>query len=160
MAKTAKVNLDSLGWKLDPVLDSYVTPNGLTLDRSMVERLSTKELAKLLLQPGYGWKPPIMVAGNSVRNDDDELSPWKRWHITPDDRSRPPEKRWSLYVKLAMRLNLPEGETFGFDNLNICEAPNKVFVFIVMGDDAVILEDEPSMFPSDRLVAKIRLLQK
>jgi hypothetical protein len=74
------------------------------------------------------------------------------------DRHMRPRKRWSAYDKLAMRLNTHEGEKIGgIEHLNIFEGPNYVFVFIVHGEKAIILEDDVALFPSDGLIGRFRL---
>lgn len=82
-----------------------------------------------------------------------------------DDRKNgtnqlPMHRPYSSYEKLAMRLNMPRGATFGFDWMNIYEGPNTVFVFIVQGEKAIILEDPVALFPSDKIVAQVRLMQE
>jgi hypothetical protein len=74
-------------------------------------------------------------------------------NIFQTDRTRP----WSPYEKLAMRLNVPRGEEMPCDNCHIVSSPNKTFVFVVKGDKALILEDDPFLFPSDRLVGQFLL---
>lgn len=71
--------------------------------------------------------------------------------------SWPPPKKWSPYDKLKMRLGLQEADTFGLDYCHVFEGPNRTFLFMVKGNNAIILEDEPSIFPSDTLLAQFRL---
>lgn len=59
---------------------------------------------------------------------------------------------------LAYRLRLDEGVMHPFEFINLHITDEKAFVFIVKKGEAVILEDDPSMFPSDKLVASLRLL--
>jgi hypothetical protein len=37
---------------------------------------------------------------------------------------------------------------------------SKVFVFVVQGEQATIIEDDWDLFPSDKLITQLRLLQK
>ena len=68
--------------------------------------------------------------------------------------------RWSPYDRLKARLNLPPSEDFGLDYCHIFESPNLVFVFVVNGNNAAVLEDDPGLFPSDKLIAQFRLFQE
>lgn len=61
---------------------------------------------------------------------------------------------------LAMRLRLLEGETFPYQDLFTSLAGDKVFVFVVQDNQAVTLEDNATMFPSDQLITQLRLLDK
>ena len=61
---------------------------------------------------------------------------------------------------LAMRLRLSEGEKFPFDDIHTSLGKEKVFVFVVQNDQAVTLEDDPLMFPSDLLITQLRLIAK
>src|SRR5262245_54905595 len=58
---------------------------------------------------------------------------------------------WGPYDKLKMRLNMARVDNFGLDCCTIFEGPNTTFVFVVKGEKALILEDQPSIFPSDKL---------
>lgn len=62
---------------------------------------------------------------------------------------------------LSLRLRIQEG-TFpkSFTDLHTALAGDKVYVFIVKGADAVTLEDNAGLFPSDALVTQIRLLME
>lgn len=58
---------------------------------------------------------------------------------------------------LAFRL---KGNSFvySFEHISLHMSEKTTFIFIVKGGQAVILEDEVEMFPSDKLVAAIKLL--
>jgi len=75
------------------------------------------------------------------------------------DRPQFPGKQWTPYEKLKMRLNLTPGDTFGLDYCNIFESPNRTYVFVVKGDKALVLEDDPNLFPSDSLVGQFQLFR-
>lgn len=47
-----------------------------------------------------------------------------------------------------------------FDNAFVHVGTETAFVFVVKGDKAVKLEDDASMFPSDQLITKLRLLKE
>lgn len=59
---------------------------------------------------------------------------------------------------LAMRLHMPEGAKLPFPYMSTALTNDKVFVFLVIDGQAVTLSDERAIFPSDGLVAQIRLL--
>lgn len=59
---------------------------------------------------------------------------------------------------LAMRLRFVPGERYPFEFINCHRNDTKAFVFVVKNGQAVTLEDDGNMFPSDELVAKLRLL--
>lgn len=61
---------------------------------------------------------------------------------------------------LAMRLRIKEGEQFPFDHIDTALGKEKVFVFIMQNDQAVVLEDDPFLFPSDTLMTQLRLIAK
>jgi hypothetical protein len=72
---------------------------------------------------------------------------------------RPIEKtKFNPYTKLKMRLDLGMNEDLEF-HCNIFTGPNKIFVFVAHGDKALILEDDPFLFPSDKLVGQIQLFR-
>jgi len=59
---------------------------------------------------------------------------------------------------LAGRLRIKQGQIMPFQFCQ-CFVSDKVAVlFLVINERAITLEDEPHMFPSDKLVAEIRLL--
>jgi len=66
---------------------------------------------------------------------------------------------WRLYA-LAMRLRVREGHKLPFQHLSTALAGDKVFVFVVVKDQAVTLEDDHLLFPSDTLITQLRLLQE
>lgn len=61
---------------------------------------------------------------------------------------------------IGMRLRVPPGAMFPFDALETHYAGEKVFIFAVVDDKPVVLEDESALFPSDALVTQLRLIQK
>lgn len=61
---------------------------------------------------------------------------------------------------IGMRMRLPEGGSFPFQHISTALGDEKVFVFIVQDNTAVIIEDDRYLFPSDTLVAQLRLIQK
>ena len=61
---------------------------------------------------------------------------------------------------IAMRLRIREGQKMPYQDLFTSLAGDKVFVFVVQDNQAVTLEDEATMFPSDQLITQLRLLDK
>ena len=61
---------------------------------------------------------------------------------------------------VAMRLRLREGENMPFQYFATALAGDKVFVFVVQDGQAVVLEDDAPLFPSDKLITQLRLLEK
>ena len=61
---------------------------------------------------------------------------------------------------LAMRLRVPEGHNFPYQDLFTSLAGDRVFVFVVQDNQAVTLEDSSALFPSDTLITQLRLLDK
>jgi hypothetical protein len=56
---------------------------------------------------------------------------------------------------IEMRL----GERHGFDHLTVYGAKEKTFVFIAHKGQGQILEDDPALFPSDKLITQLRLIK-
>ena len=61
---------------------------------------------------------------------------------------------------IYMRLRIPEGGNHPFQYMSSAYAGDKVFVFVVQDNQAVTLEDDATMFPSDQLITQLRLLEK
>lgn len=61
---------------------------------------------------------------------------------------------------LAMRLRISEGHQLPFQHLSTAWTGEKVFVFVVEHDQAVTLEDDANLFPSDVLITQLRLIAK
>lgn len=59
---------------------------------------------------------------------------------------------------IAMRLRVPPGQKLPFDHVNAYLSDKVAAVFIVQNGKVVVLEDEPAIFPSDKLIAELRLL--
>lgn len=59
---------------------------------------------------------------------------------------------------IGMRLRLTQGERFPFDHFNTAHSGDKVFAFLVVKGQPVVLEDESVMFPSDTFMTQIRML--
>jgi hypothetical protein len=76
----------------------------------------------------------------------------------PPDLRDPVENENIRDRMLRMRLRIPEGQLPPYQHLNTALAGDKVFVFVVNRDEAVILEDSRDLFPSDDLVTQLRLI--
>lgn len=88
----------------------------------------------------------------------DTISDYRRYQNAPSlTNINADESRMRM---IYMRLRLLEGEKFPFDSLNTSLGKEKVFVFVVQDDKAVILEDSVDLFPSDTLITQLRLIQK
>ncbi len=72
------------------------------------------------------------------------------------------DARWQLpYTPnqmLEMRLRARLNEMF--EHVNVFKSKTGVHIFVVQGGEAVVLGDDPAMFPSDSLVSQLRLLAK
>jgi len=71
---------------------------------------------------------------------------------------QPETPKWTAYQKLAMRMDWTDKHPFHFLNVVLAADKAKHYVIIVTQVDAVIMEDDSAMFPSDDLVSKIRLM--
>ncbi len=63
-----------------------------------------------------------------------------------------------LCMMIAMRMRWPEGRTLPMSYLSAHQTEDTVFVFMVHNKQAVVIEDEAIMFPSDALITKLRLM--
>jgi hypothetical protein len=81
-------------------------------------------------------------------------------------QAAPPEY-WAPMEKLSMRMNWPyprRDNPIGwappkpFNHLDIFATPEKVLIFVVHNHNHVTIEDDPSLFPSDELITKLRLM--
>lgn len=64
--------------------------------------------------------------------------------------------------KLSMRMGWYGSRIKTFEHIDIVALPSKVLVWAITNGDfqSVVIEDDPSMFPSDTLVTQLRLLEK
>ena len=73
-----------------------------------------------------------------------------------------PAYRFSFEEMLAMRMRWPRDVyvTVGY-RVRIEKSNDKVLVWVIMDNgEYVVLEDDEAMFPSDALVAKLKLMEK
>lgn len=61
-------------------------------------------------------------------------------------------------AQLAMRLRWKEYEAPPFNFINVYLSDTSAFIFIAHKGQAIVLEDDPVLYPSDTLVTKIRVL--
>lgn len=62
--------------------------------------------------------------------------------------------------KILIRLNITEGEYFPFDHLDAVPiSEGKMVVFVVYKGQHTIIEDDAHLFPSDTLIAQLRVLR-
>jgi hypothetical protein len=138
--------LERQGWTFDYRRDGMIAPGGRFLPSSDIANLDPtfKEVYQQTpYAPGVSRAPGGPVA--STRFVDPPPFPGKKWNV---------------YEKLKMRLNLTVGDSFGLDYCHIWEGPNRTFCFVVKGDKALVLEDSPSLFPSDSFIGQFRLFQE
>lgn len=84
------------------------------------------------------------------------MSEWIATSQVADDIST---DSWRMRA-LAMRLRISEGHQLPFQHLSTAWTGEKVFVFVVEHDQAVTLEDDANLFPSDVLITQLRLIAK
>lgn len=61
---------------------------------------------------------------------------------------------------LVWRLRLRMGEPLPWQHISTCYLEGNVFIFVVANNKAVILEDDPLLYPSDALISALRLLSE
>ncbi len=63
---------------------------------------------------------------------------------------------------LCMRMRWdPRGNIVAFDHIAVHSAGDKVFVWVITKDaQAVTIEDDAALYPSDALVTKLRMMQQ
>jgi hypothetical protein len=69
----------------------------------------------------------------------------------------PKSDTWSPYEKLAMRLGVPKGRTIGADCFHIHVGKQLTHILLVRNDQSTVLTDDNNLYPSDTLLAKVRL---
>ena len=151
------------GWRKDPLRDGLMSPEGAfvpsttiiqheqTFMSSLLKAGKADKAADFLDAFAYSMAgagvPPPPQPGDLYVNVGSHFEP-----VTPDS------KKYSPYSKLKMRLDMGPKDELGF-HCNIVPGPNKIHIFVAKGDKALILEDDVFLFPSDKLVAQIRLWQ-
>lgn len=76
---------------------------------------------------------------------------------------RTPPRLFSLHDMLCMRMRWHNIEDVrnGFDHVAVHSAGDRVFVWVITKDtQTVTMEDDETLFPSDALITKLRLLQQ
>lgn len=147
--------LESLGWTRSEYSLEMISPEGV--------RVSCQKIADLdpTFRAAYQQKKTADQIADAFAKNLPKYAPHENYApgVSPLQGSRPitPPRRWTPYQKLAMRLGVQEGETFGVDYCHIFEGPNTTFVFVVKNDKALVLEDLPALFPSDHMVAQFQL---
>lgn len=110
---------------------------------------------------------------NTAVPEEDEYGTPYRYLNTPEqfDTNQPRNDLMSSNVQpmtlLAMRMGwggFASNVEFGsdtrppFNHVSIHRSDKRTFVFVVHNEEAITLEDETSMFPSDSLVTRLRML--
>ena len=70
----------------------------------------------------------------------------------------PNSQRLSPYGMIVMRMRWVNGQQIPFAHMSVATRQDVVYVFVVTDTSYVVLEDDPNMFPSDKLVTALRLL--
>ena len=65
---------------------------------------------------------------------------------------------YALLSMIAMRLHISGELRLLFQGISVLEGSSKVFVFVLQHDKPAIIEDDSTLFPSDTLIAALRLL--
>jgi hypothetical protein len=73
----------------------------------------------------------------------------------PVDADREIQKRNQM---IGMRMRIPDGALMPFEFIKTHDTGEKVMVFLVTKGQAVTLEDNSDLFPSDKLITQLRLL--
>lgn len=70
------------------------------------------------------------------------------------------EPTLSTVQMIAARMNRGDaGAKLPHDFIQVHFTPSKVLVFVVQGEQYSVLEDEPDLFPSDKLITQLRLIR-
>ena len=128
-------------WNKNTAVTATSTPNSIS-DAERMYREGMINQAMLLPERRIVASPSNVFGGYKPDYADLIESPRSRHHM------------------LAMRLRITEGARMPFDDLHTSLGKEKVFVFIVQNDQAVTLEDDRNLFPSDTLVTQLRLIAK
>jgi hypothetical protein len=78
------------------------------------------------------------------------------YSATPYTNDSPP----ALLRMIGMRLRRAEGASLGFEQLYPVRSGEKVCTMVIQDGVAQIIEDEWVLFPSDRFITQLRLLEK
>jgi hypothetical protein len=100
--------------------------------------LSRRDFDKLLRKANER----MMGRGKSERTFGLNELGYLLWRLDPTKQSQKPGEIW----------NNP------FEYIDVYECGEKVFIFLVHNEQALTFEDTLSLYPSDELVAKLRLL--
>lgn len=118
--------------------------------------------------------PPATMAAMPPEND--EFGTPYRWLNFPEQYDRNAYENGDFMSSnvqpmtlLAMRMgwggyatavNFGDDTQPPFDHVSLHRGKEKVFVFVVTNGQSVTIEDETSMFPSDSLVTRLRMLNE
>lgn len=109
--------------------------------------------------PSAPLSPAFKPGDQLIVDPNGNLLPMAMPYINPPQID-PYSNRPSLEAMIFMRMGwVSAGQTVPLQHLSAVKAQkeNKVFVFVVHNDQAVIIEDG-DLFPSDMLITKLRLL--
>lgn len=157
-----KAKAASLGFRYHALMDQWISESGACIPASVINpdklldlmaqsaKLSEQAKAQIRFPPGSRQGPPNNHLADAMAYGFGSMPSMP----VPSQ----PKKR-SPYEKLAVRLDIEPGDTFPFEHCHIVETSTEVHVLIVKNDQCVLLHDDKSLFPSDTLIGKIRLLQ-
>lgn len=150
-------------------------PFRININISPLDHLSNIEAAVQTAVGAYMHVMHPMVA-TQVPPDTDEFGTPYRWLNFPEQYDRNAYENGDFMSSnvqpmtlLAMRMGwggYAASVGFGadtqppFDHVSLHRGKDKVFVFVVVDGQSVTIEDELSMFPSDSLVTKLRMLKE
>lgn len=64
-------------------------------------------------------------------------------------------------AKIAMRLDVPEGSSLGFQHIDALGLNDeKMVVFLIVDGKPMYIEDDRALFPSDTLITQLRILRR
>lgn len=85
-----------------------------------------------------------------------QAAPWKLAEYPGPGAKR----RYTNIGMLAVRMGVQEGEKFPFEHIDVRKVTDqKLIVLVVNKGDYVVIEDDASLFPSDKLVTQLRMLK-
>jgi hypothetical protein len=105
----------------------------------------------------FTWNPLVIGSYDALT---DRIWDGDKWVTTEDlarmaDGRKPERVNYTPVAMIEMRL----GGAHGFDHLTVYGAKEKTFVFIAHKGQGQILEDDPALFPSDKLITQLRLIK-
>jgi hypothetical protein len=157
------------GWSYDALRHGLVSPSGQFVAVSDFEeqftatqvRAMQEEHERKIAEHMAKIAPPPLRDTRKGMDPNDHIADALAYGASQfSPQFAPHQNTWSPYDKLKMRLGMAKSETFGLEHCHIVEGKMKVFVFLVQGDKAIVLDDDPALFPSDTLIGQYRLFKE